>query len=114
MRHKNPILIGLTFCCAALAACGIDQGGIAQPAPDPGIGPQPTPSQLLALKPPASCSAFDDYVADSVADLFLNVGIVRCPGCPVFAAAGQPAVARKATRRGFFAGGALAGPNRPG
>jgi uncharacterized secreted protein with C-terminal beta-propeller domain len=69
----------ILLCCGLTAACS----GSDTEEPD---SPQPlvsTPRFQLALEQAQSCAEVADYVAESIADEFINVGILDCPGCRI-------------------------------
>jgi hypothetical protein len=79
---------------STLAACGGSSDGGGGGGPDP-QGLVATPKALLRLQQPATCSAFDRYVANAVTGLITNGGFLACPDCLVTLASGaavQPAL----------------------
>lgn len=80
----------LAFVAILLTACGSSGSGNSPPPPVDKL--VSTPMSELELLPNRSCDALKDYVADSIAELLLNQGGVRCIEC-VLAADGSLGVA---------------------
>lgn len=88
MPIQSNRLLGQACALAAfglLAACGGSHGDAPRISDGGGDGGNEalvaTPKTALTLEQAPSCSVFEDYVSDSLADLVLDVGLVPCPGC---------------------------------
>jgi uncharacterized secreted protein with C-terminal beta-propeller domain len=74
----SAALLGLSGCAGSSGDGSTDDPAGGDPTADALLK---TPTEQLALKTSTSCEAVTDYVADSIAGLFLNSGFIGCVDC---------------------------------
>lgn len=102
--RNRTVVLALALVAASLAACGGSSSDGGLPG-DPGADQQKlvsTPTELLALEEPQSCSAFNEYVTNAVTGLFVEGGFATCRDCLMTVAGGAAAQPSLGTDQGSF------------